>query len=901
MAEAKWRRYLRFWRPSIDADLDDELHFHFDERVEALVSRGLTTDAARRQAEAEFGDVWVVRRGLREIDDRIQAAHRRADWWDRWRQDFTYSARSLGRAPGVALTIIFTLALGIGINATLFSLLDRVFLRMPESVRHPEGLRRFYWIGKTVNDVSVAIPEFSIPIADALADAASTMAATTVYRSDTKRLGDDKDPTTVVTLAGPHYFSVLGVQPAFGRFFAADEQRVAVASPVAVVSQAFWARRFGGSPAEAIGQSIVLDKQRVTIIGVAPRQFIGIDLDATDVWVPLGMIGAFGTFSGTPGEPWYQSRTMYAFFLLGRPSADVSVAQLEAAATVGARRGFKADRWRKNAIVVTGPVIAARGPEPRLQELSISIRLAGVALLVLIIACANVTNLLIARAVGRQRELAVRTALGISRAGIVRLVLTESVLLALGAGAVGFLLALWSSVLLRRLIFPSIHWPDGVVDWRVAAFTLLVTLAAGIASGLVPALRSARGDVSQTLKGGGREGSARRSRTRGALVVIQAALSTVLLVGAILFVKSLHAVRALDLGYDMRRLMYVSVETHDASSSAAIRLNENAGLRDLATRLEHVPGVEAAALTSMVPMYEIDITTLFYPSGDSLPAWTDGAPTVIGVSPEFFATTGLRVLRGRRLTSSDIAVGNVAVVNETLARTAWPHDDPIGQCLRLGKQGPCVTIVGIAEDARRVQLIETPVRQMYLALRPSAEYSAHSVLLRVPPARSRAVELAARREVAAIFPGAEPHIRRMAQVLEPQYRPWELGATLFTVFGVLALVVAAIGVFSTLSHDTSERRHELGVRVALGAGAADVVKLVLGDGLRVVIVGAVLGTLLALFGARLVASILYGVAPRDPVILGTVILILLFVAIAASLIPAWRACRTDPLEALRSD
>src|SRR5579872_3127850 len=236
MAEAKWRRYVRFWRPSIEADVDDELRFHFEERFEALVAGGMARDAARRQAESEFGDVEAVRRGLREIDGRLQAARRRADWWDQWRQDFAYSARSLRRAPGLALTIIFTLALGIGINATLFTLLDRVFLRMPEGVRHPAELRRFYWIGKTVNDASVAIPDFSIPIAEGVIDAVGTMATTAVYRSDTKRVNDDKDPTTVVTLAGPRFFSVLRVQPAFGRFFTSDEQRLDIASPVAIVT-----------------------------------------------------------------------------------------------------------------------------------------------------------------------------------------------------------------------------------------------------------------------------------------------------------------------------------------------------------------------------------------------------------------------------------------------------------------------------------------------------------------------------------------------------------------------------------------------------------------------------------------------------------------------------------------
>jgi ABC-type antimicrobial peptide transport system permease subunit len=303
----------------------------------------------------------------------------------------------------------------------------------------------------------------------------------------------------------------------------------------------------------------------------------------------------------------------------------------------------------------------------------------------------------------------------------------------------------------------------------------------------------------------------------------------------------------------------------------------------------------------MLPLYEIDFSTLFYANGDSLPTWSDGVPTVLGVSPPFFTTTGLRVLRGRALTASDIAAGNIAVVNETLARTSWPTADALGQCLRIGKNGPCFTIVGVVQDSRRAQLIEKPVRQMYVALQKSGDYAAESIVLRVPPKRATAVEVAARREVIAAIPGSEPRIRRLADTFAPQYRPWELGATLFSVFGVLALIVAAVGVFSTLSHDISQRRHDLGVRVALGATLPDMVRLVIGDGVRVVAIGTVTGVALAITGGRLIASLLYGVAPNDPLTVGLVGVLLLLVAILASTIPALRAARTDPLEALRAD
>lgn len=898
MAEAAWRRYLRFWRPSIDADLDDELRFHFDERVGALVASGLSSDEARRQAEREFGDVHVVRRDLREIDQRVHAKQRRVHRWEAWRQDFGYAARTLVRMRGLSLTIVLTLALGIGINATLFSVLDRVFLRMPAGVRLPAELRRLYWTGLANGDVPSAFAAFSMPIADAVNDALRGHATTTVYRNETERFGDESERTTVVTLTGARYFSLLGIHPAFGRFFSPDEERLDRIPPVAVVSQRFWSRRFGGSLADALGQTIVLGKQRYTVVGVAPRDFTGVDLDATDVWLPLGTMGE-GWQGSQP--PWYKAPRLLAFQLLARPVRQEDAGQLEARATVGARRGFAGDKWRDTTRVLSGPLIAARGPETRNQEVSISIRLGGVALIVLLIACANVANLLLADTVRRRREIAIRSALGISGEGIARLFLAQSVLLALGAGGAALIAAIWGGMLLRRLLFPSIHWATGFADWRVAGFTLVVTLVTGIVAGLTPALRATQTDVSQTLKTGGREGSVHRSRTRAVLVVVQAALSTVLLVGAALFVKSLHAVRALDLGYDVERLVFVSVHAQapdGPASTAAVA----AELPDVMERLARVPGVERVALSNMLPMYSLSFTTLYYANGDTLPYWKDGAPGITAVSPEFFATTGMRLLRGRGFTEHDVLAGGVAVVNQVLAHSTWPHEDALGKCIRRASPtAPCTTVIGIVEDARRTRLIEDPVRQVYLPLPRTGADAWGTVVVRVPPSRAAAVELAARREVPAVLPGARVEVLRMANILAPQYHPWELGATLFTIFGFLALIVAAVGIFSTLIHEIGQRRHELGVRAALGAGVTDIVRLVVGDGVRVVMVGATLGILLALAGGKLIASLLYGVAANDLSVFVLVAVVLLAVGTLASAIPAWRASRADPLEALRAE
>lgn len=900
MTESKWRRYVRFWRSNVGADVDDELRFHLDERVESLVAGGLTSDDARRRAEEEFGNLEAARRGLREIDERLVATRRRASRLERWRQDLSYSVRALRRTPGVSATVIVTLALGIGLNATLFSLLDRIFLRPPSGVVRPDEVRRLYWMGRGPESRTIALGPFAIPLIEAVREATSSIAEVTMYRSDPAHLGDDADNVhTMLAYTGPNYFALLGVHPAYGRFFSADEERVDVPVPVAIVGEDWWRRRVGDSPAEAIGQQIVLDKRRYTVIGVAPHGFTGPDLDAVDVWVPLGMFAGWGNQAG---QPWYKSPSTIAFQVLARPHPGVPAARLDAAATVGARHALASGAIRRPTTIESGPILVSRGPEEGGQANAIAIRLGGVALIVLLIACANAANLLIVRAVARGREFAIRAALGIDRRGIARLLLIESVVLAVVAGAAAVIVSTWSGGALRTLLFWNVSWPAASFDGRVAAFTLAVALATGVAAGFAPVIQSRRADVSQMLKTGSHTGARPRHRLRAALVVAQSALSVVLLVGAALFVRSLHAVRSMDLGFDVQRLVFVSPEL-DPYDPKTDGPRVAAGLPVLAARLSQVPGVEKVALASIQPMYALSISSVFYANGDSLPRANDGLPTVMGVSPEYFATTGLRLLEGRLLDRGDIADrARVVVVNETMARSSWPRETPIGQCLRLGKaSAPCVTVVGIVEDAKRIQLLESPARILYIPAPRTGDYAAGTVIVRAPPSRAAAVDAAARRELPSAIPGAKANVLRMADVLAPQYRPWQLGAMLFSIFGLLALLIAAVGIFSVVSHDVGQRRRELGVRVALGATVGDVVRLVLGGGVRVVAVGVIVGVLVAVAASKLIASVLYGVAPRDPAVLGGVALVLLVVAAVASALPAWRASRADPMDALRVD
>lgn len=891
-----WRRYLRFLRRDVQADIDDELHFHFDTRIQELVAQGMTPDAARLRAIEEFGDIAGVRRRLHEIDERIARRQSRGEWLDAWRQDVVYAWRSLRRTPGMAVTIVATLALGLGVNTAMFSLLNAVFLRPPTGVAHPEQMRRL-WSEMTFRMGPQFWSGYAYPHYQAVSEAIGDLGRTAMYRQPEEvKLGRGQSASqAMMSTATSNFFELLGVRPALGRFFTPDEDQLGAGVKVAVVSHAFWQRALGGDPA-ALGQSIALYGEPYVVIGVADPEFTGVDLDATDIWTPVATLSDYGN------KPWWTNLNVNGFQILVRLNDGVRDETIDARATLVLRReDARHGPTDSFAVSRVGSIITARGPGKRAREVEIATRLGGVALIVLLIACANVVNLLLARAVRRRREIAVRLALGISRGRLTRLMLTEGIMLATAAGMAAIAAAYWGGMILRAILLPDIHWAQSPVDWRVLTGAVLAAIAAGVVAGSVPAFQAGATELTDVLKAGAREGSPRRSRTRSVLVVAQAALSVMLLVGAALFVRSLSNVRRLDLGFDATRLMSARVrfESKNAGRDSLMPVR----LAELAEQLQRAPGVQLVALTAMQPMYGFS-TVEYFPDADTL-MHKKPRGMFWAVSSEYFATAGTHLIGGSgfpRATSGGMP--SSVIVNDAMARALWPGESPIGRCVRFEKaDARCNTVIGVAETARWGALIEEATPQFYLPLEnmPFPSRNPGTIVLRANESDMPNVMRQVHAALREAFPDAEPVISQMSAVLEPQYRPWRLGATLFSMFGILAALVAAVGIYSTVSYSVSQRTYEFGVRIALGARLADVVQHVLAQGLRSVAIGVAIGVLLALMGGRLVAALLYGISPSDPATIAIVVLALLAVATAAALVPAWRAARVDPVTALRTD
>jgi putative ABC transport system permease protein len=891
-----WRRYLTFWRPSVKRDIDAELRFHLDTRIEELIAQGTAPEAARAQALEEFGDVADVHRNLSAIDGRMARRRNRAEWVEGLRQDIAYAARSLRASPMVTGTIVLTLALGIGVNSAMFSLMDTIFLRPPQGVTHPERLHRLYRQRVFVGyKEPVYAPRFDYPHYAATTNAIDGhgMAAIFLPPRQVNMGRAEGAPRASLMYASASYFDLLGVHPAMGRAFTVDEDRLGSGVNVAVVSDAFWRRELRADP-KVIGSTITLGRSKYSIIGVAPRDFTGVELDAVDVWVPIA------TFAGFGPAPWWKSQIVNGFQVLVQLDSTLGLTAVENKLTQLFRQPNLINGKADTATIVRfGPILAARGPGERIQEVRIASRIVGVAIIVLLIACANVVNLLLARAVRRRREIAVRLAMGISRARLIRLLVAESVLLAAMAGLAAILAAAWGGALLRKLLLPDIHWGTSPMQWRVLAFTLAIAFATGVGAGLIPALQSSDPDLTKALKAGSREGSPQRSRLRSSLVAIQAALSVLLLVGAALFAKSLSNVRELDIGYTASQLVFGGLGFDDSNKERSARVATILG--EVAVRLRSAPGVAAVALSGNQPMGGISF--LRYTADGAVENKTL-TPTFNAVSPEFFATTGTRLLKGTGLSGTEGAPE--VVVNEAFANALWPGQNPLGKCIRFGERNvdaTCFVVVGVSQTARENSVIEDPRPQYYLPLKASliSDWPAGTLVVRTQPGATQPVVNEMRRLLKDAFPGGVPRITLMSDALENQYRPWRLGATLFATFGGLALIVAAVGIYSSVSYGVSQRVHEFGVRVALGARTTDVVAHVVGQGLRIVSMGIGLGAVLTLAAGRLVASLLYGVSPNDPAAMAIVAGILIVVSIVAALSPAWRAARVDPMTALRTD
>lgn len=861
-------------------------------------------DLHRHLDAQQLGDEDAARRRFGNTTSHIEST-RDATWFrlvDVIAQDLRYAWRSMRRAPGFTAAVVVILALGIGLNAAMFSFLDRLYLRPPSGVVEPDALRRLWITRYSRGSPSAPYQSLSFAHYAAVREALRGVAEVAYFNTNNAMaLGrDHAGPPVHGVWATASYFPVLGARPALGRVFGADEDVLGNPTPVAVVSHHFWKTRLGSDSA-ILGRELAFGPRKVTVIGVLEPGFSGLDVQAADVWFPIA------SFTGTSWDrkPFWQSTTTWGGRSVLRVAPGVSAEELATRATAALRRTerelnpARPDTLQRAQVA---SIIEARGPGVLDRQLVVASRLGTVAMVVLLVACANVVNLLLARAVYRRREIAVRLALGVSRSRLYRMITTETVLIALIAGAAAMLTAWWAGSLLRTLILPNIEWVDGTLDRRVTAFTLAIAIVAGLVAGLLPAFQATNPRLTEALKSGSEQSAGGRTLLRDALVVSQTAMSLVLIVLAALFVRSLQAVREVDLGYDPERVVYTYLYFNEGEDPS--RLERAGKLTRIAREFDGRAGVEAVALASAAPMRGYSALP-FFTARDSIGTLGERTPAVQIVTPGFFTASGLRIVRGRSFAGPTLGgPSNELVVDQYAARLLWPDEDPIGQCVRFVKPtNACLTVVGVSESTRRFGVLENqhPAFHLPLGSPVSSPGDAYDLVLRVSPEALGTVQAALDAALRREFPLATSTSKTMSESLHPQYQPWRMAALLFTAFGVLALIVALFGIYSSVTYAVGQRTREFGIRIAMGARMRNILNQVVGEGFRLVTIGVGAGIILSLVAGRIVASMLFGVQPMDASAMLLAASLMLGVSVLASAVPAVRAARVDPVKALRAE
>ena len=893
-APPMWRRYLRMLGSDVQADVDDELDFHLETRTQELIESGVAPDLARGEALRQFGDVRSVRRELLAIGTHAEQRTRWRDSLEVAAATVRYALRRLRRSPGLSLAVVLTFALGIGANAVMFGIVDRLLLSPPAHVDDPGSVHHLAvdWqrqdgAGRDTMDVFSYPDYLDFTRTDAFA-------VTAVSGAGPLTLGRGPGALRLTAqLASGSFFSLLGVQPALGRFFG-PEDVVAGAEGVAVISNSLW-RNVGGADLAVLGETLEFGSGSYTIVGVAPSGFNGAELRQMDLWLPM-VPGRMGQGNGAS----LRDRREYRLRILARPAEGVTVERMTEEVGVLHRQGRADDiasgRYAADVRVLAVPLDPAK--QGGLSGAArVAVWLLGISGLVLLIACANVANLLLARALRDRREIGIRLALGGSRRRILGQVLTESLLLALLGAAAALAVTRWGARLLRAGLFPDVFWPESAVGGAVPVFVLGLAVVAGIAAGLLPALQASRPGVADVLKSGASRGhSGGAVRARSGLTILQAMISVVLLVAAGLFIRSMHRVSSLDLGFDPEAVLLASPSFETGVPEA----RRKAFFAEATRRLAAMPGVDAVSSDLSIPFWSSTNYVLRVPGVDSIPN-LDASLHV--VEPDYFELMRLRIVRGRPLDAGD---REALVVNETMASTLWPGEEAIGRCVEIlqdpSGEVPCATVVGVVENARRFGLVEGEAMQYYLpAAQRIVDGLPSGILVRVRGDPGRAIP-ALRMELLRAEPGVRyAEIQELRELIDPAARSWRLGATIFTLFGLLALLVSGIGLYSVMAFAVAQRRVELGIRSALGAGAGSLVRLVMGQAMRLVAVGIGLGLVVSLAAAGRVEPLLFQVSPRDPFVLVAVVLALLLTAVLAACIPSLRATRADPSAALRAE
>jgi putative ABC transport system permease protein len=882
------RKFFRLpWRTKrqIRADLETELSFHLDMRVDALIALGLSPDAARAQAMREFGDIDDARRYIGAVDFDTETAQRRSEYMrDLW-QDITYAARKLRATPAFTVAAIVTLALGIGATTAIFSVVDRVLLQ-PPPFANPDHLVRIRFSQQGHGDAGTPMDIVDYPSQAKDFVGFSVMDG---WTANVVRETGDAERVPGVRV-GANFFDLLRVKPLLGRFFREGEDR-AGAPDVVVLSEQLWRRVFGANEG-VIGKTVRISSRPFTIIGVAPA---GERYPFTvELWAPR---------SFTAQELSDESRGARWLAVMARVKDGVSV---EAA---------------NNEVRLISESMEHRFPEPyrerrarvmSIQEFTVGdlrkplyVILAAV-VLVLLIACANVTNLLLVRASSRETEMAIRSALGAGRGRLVRQLMTESVMLAAVGAAVGIGLAkLGMTVLLGHVPPGLVLVNEASIDGRTLALTTVVAVLSGLIFGSLPALQVAGSGVATTLRAGGRgaHGKSTASRAKRAIVVAELALAVTLLSGAGLLLRSFNRLMSVDPGFRPEAVLSMKVSLPQSSYDST---SERNFVRQVMERASALPGVTSAAIGNFVPLdgatYDFTFTIRGRPA---LRPSDEPDAQIRQVTPNYFVALGEPVLRGRAIQASDVpGAPSVYVVNQAFVKRHFPNESPIGQFIKLGWGGdpnePYGEIVGVVGDVRGSGLADEPIPTVYASL-AQYPFSNLTILVRTnaPPASLTAPLRAIVRDLDHEVPVFS--VQTMQERVASSVGRERFYTTLVAIFAAVALVLAAVGLYGVIAYAVSQRTHELGVRVALGATSQRISAMVIREGLALTAVGAGLGIVAALGAGSVVASLLFGVTPRDPITLGGVVVVLAAVAMLASWLPARRAARVDPLVAMRGE
>jgi predicted permease len=892
----KWHRYLHFWRANIAADVDAEVSFHVEARTEELCAEGLERSAARAQALREFGDVDLTRRTLQAMDERHAADSRRAHVFADLARDFRVAVRSLTRSPGLVAVVVLTFALGIGVTTAIYSVIDN-FLFKPLPGDHGASL---VVLGRTEENIpmphDVSFPDFR----DYRADTA-VFQALAGYTSRVVELNSDRGADRIwIDDATANYFSVLGLRPMLGRTFEPDEDRGALAHPVIVLSYKGWKTRFAGD-SSVVGRVIRINDNPVTVIGIMPPEFHGVrpllDIDAV---APINQIPpALGAS--------LEDRGSTAVIPFGRLRAGLSLSNAREAVRLKAKQLERAypSTNRSVGTVIVRETLAR--PSLSISEMApaIAAMFMTLVMLVLLVACANIASLLLARVVVRSRDIAIRAAIGASQWRIVRQVLVECTLLALlgGVGAIAVAYAALHGVQSIQIATDiPIRW--GIeLNPRIIAFTAMATLIAALSAGIAPALAARNRNLNAVLKSGtGNSAASSHRRLRSALVAGQIAISVVVLVCAGLFVRSAANATRMNLGFRTDNVLMLSTALRRQSYDS---VRGRAFYREVVRRASAVPGVKTVALTRYLPFgYDRALTTMvpIAPGGVTGPVNGFSYSYNI-VGGDYFAALGIPLLEGRSFTDrDDLRAPRVAVVNDAFAKAHWPGQPALGKRFHLdGANGPVLEIVGVVRGMQDMQLGETPKPYVFVPVEQSFQ-TEMTLVVQTAADPSRLV-----RPMRDIITGfdinlpvfdvrtMDDHLRNGQALLFTR-----LGSAFAALFGLLAMVLATVGVYGVVSYSVAQRTREIGVRMALGARRPAILSLVVRQGLRLAWIGVGIGLVLSVSTMGVVSSVLYGVGPRDPIVLGFVVVLLTLVVAVASLVPARRAMQIDPITSLRS-